>query len=121
MEAPASGWTSVLPNRPGRRFGDTRGTHMVKLIAQLHAKAGQADVVAGALLELAGPSRKEPGCILYDVCRSKADPNRLLVLEEWESQAALDAHMATAHFKAFVERIGQALDTEPVLELVERL
>ena len=94
---------------------------MVKLIAQLRAKPGQADVLAGALLELAGPSREESGCILYDVCRSKADPDRLLVLEEWGSQPALDAHMATAHFKAFLERVGPALDGEPVLEAIERL
>ena len=94
---------------------------MVKLIAHLHTKPAQADAVAAALLELAGPSRAEAGCLMYDVCRSKADRNKLLVLEEWESQAVLDAHMATPHFKAFVERIGSALAGEPELEFLERL
>ena len=94
---------------------------MVKLIAHLHAQSAHADAVAAALLELAGPSRAEAGCVMYDVCRSKADRNKLLVLEEWESQAALDAHMATPHFKAFVERIGSALAGEPELEFLEQL
>jgi len=59
-----------------------------------------------ALRELAGPSRAEAGCILYDVCRSTTDPDALFVLEEWESQAALDEHMATPAFKAFAEKLG---------------
>ena len=94
---------------------------MIKLIARLHTQPGQADLVASALLDLADPSRAEPGCLLYDVCRSKADPNDLLVLEEWESQAALDAHMATPHFQAFVARIGGALAGAPEMTFVERL
>jgi quinol monooxygenase YgiN len=94
---------------------------MVKLIARLHAQPCQADQVAAALAELAGPSRAEAGCIFYDVCRSTADPTQLLVLEEWESQAALDVHMATPHFKAFGERIGGALAGAPELIFLERL
>ena len=94
---------------------------MVKLIARLRTQAGKADVVAAALLSLAGPSREEPGCMLYDVCRSKSDANELLVLEEWESQAALDEHMATPHFQAFVAAIGEALAGEPELAFIERL
>jgi quinol monooxygenase YgiN len=94
---------------------------MVRFIAQLQCKDGHADRVAAALSELVGPSRAEPGCLSYDPCRSLSDPNRLLVLEEWESQAALDAHMATPHFRAFVESVGDGFAGEPVLEFVERL
>jgi quinol monooxygenase YgiN len=94
---------------------------MVKLIARLHAQSGQADVVAAALLDLVSPSRAEAGCILYDACRSQSDPDELLVLEEWESQEALDTHMATPHFQAFAARIGGALAGEPELTLLERL
>jgi quinol monooxygenase YgiN len=94
---------------------------MLKLIATLRCQPGQGDQVAAALLELAGPSRQEPGCILYDVCRAQADPDVLLVLEEWESQEALDAHMATPHFQEFIGRIGAALAGAPELTLLERL
>jgi len=94
---------------------------MVKLIARLQAKPGQEATVAAALRKLAPPSRAEAGCILYDTCRVKDDPATLLVLEEWESQAALDAHMATAHFQAFLAEVGPALAGEPKLEVVERL
>ena len=94
---------------------------MVKLIARLQAKAGQEAMVAEALRKLTPPSRAEAGCILYDPCRVKDDPAVLLVLEEWESQAALDEHMQTPHFHAFLAAVGEALAGEPKLEVVERL
>ena len=94
---------------------------MVKLIARLRTQPGETDLVASALCELAGPSRAEAGCILYDVCRSQSEPCDLLVLEEWASQDALDAHMATPHFQAFLGRVGSALAGEPELTLLERL
>jgi quinol monooxygenase YgiN len=94
---------------------------MVKLIARLHCQPGQADDVAAALLELVGPSRAEAGCMMYDACRSKSDPNEVLVLEEWASQEALDEHMTTPHFRAFGARLGGALAGEPELIMLERL
>lgn len=94
---------------------------MVKLIARLRAKSGKAEELTAALLELAGPSRAEVPCFLYDVCRSVSDPNELFVLEEWESQDALDAHMATPHFRAFAERIADMVDGELGVTMLERL
>jgi quinol monooxygenase YgiN len=94
---------------------------MVKLIARLSAKPGQEDVLTNALRELAAPSREEAGCLLYDVCVVRDEPARLLVLEEWESQDALDRHMATPHFKAFLDKVGDALAGEPELEVIERV
>jgi quinol monooxygenase YgiN len=94
---------------------------MVRLIARIGTKAGQEGVVADALRELAGPSRAEAGCIRYDICRAKDDGTKLIVLEEWASQEALDAHMQTPHFKAFVERIASALADAPKLEFIEPL
>jgi quinol monooxygenase YgiN len=94
---------------------------MVKLIARIDVKVGQEDVVADALRGLVGPSRAEACCIRYDVCRAKDDATKLIVLEEWASQDALDAHMETPHFKAFVEKIGNALADAPKLEFIEPL
>ena len=94
---------------------------MVKLIARIDAKPGQEQLLADALSELAGPSRAEAGCVQYDVCRSRENPGALIVLEEWESQAALDAHMETPHFTAFLAKVGDAIAGEPDLEFIERL
>lgn len=44
--------------------------------------------------EFIGRSRKEEGCLLYDVWQSDADPLKLVMIESWSSQQALDTHLA---------------------------
>ena len=94
---------------------------MLKLIARLEAKPGREEFLEDAMRELAVPSRGEEGCLMYDLCRPKGEPGTVIVLEEWTSQAALDEHMASPHFKGFLETAGDALAGAPGVEFIERL
>jgi len=62
--------------------------------------AEKADAVAPVLIELATASRRESGCLGFDVSRSNDDPRVFVLYEKWRDQAALDAHYATDHFIA---------------------
>lgn len=54
------------------------------------------------MLENARISREaESGCRRFDVCRDPARPERIFLYELYEDRAAFDAHLATAHFRAF--------------------
>jgi quinol monooxygenase YgiN len=37
--------------------------------------------------------RQEPGCEQYEIFQSGNDPDRLVLLERWSDQAALDVHL----------------------------
>ena len=37
-------------------------------------------------------SRKEPGCLRFDVYHSTAEARRFVLVEHWASQEAIDAH-----------------------------
>ncbi len=50
------------------------------------------------------PSRAEPGCIRYEFYEDPNSPSKFLFFEEWRSQADLDKHFETPHFKRFSER-----------------
>jgi quinol monooxygenase YgiN len=39
-------------------------------------------------------SRAEPGCLDYVFAADPLDPERVVLFERWEDQAALDAHLA---------------------------
>ena len=39
-------------------------------------------------------SRAEPGCLEYVMAADPLDPGRVVLFERWESQAALDTHLA---------------------------
>lgn len=84
----------------------------VMLTAHYHVKDGEEDTAIGHLRRMASLVReKEPGCRRYQVCRSREDPRLLLLVEEYEDDAALDAHRTTAHFREIVQ--GQVI---PLLE-----
>ena len=39
-------------------------------------------------------SREEPGCVRFEALESQTAPGTFIVVERWESEAALDAHRA---------------------------
>ncbi|MFM8284879.1 MAG: putative quinol monooxygenase [Planctomycetaceae bacterium] len=49
-------------------------------------------VVRDLLTQAMRSSRREPGCLRFDVYHSEADPRRFTLVEHWESEAALDDH-----------------------------
>jgi quinol monooxygenase YgiN len=82
----------------------------VTLTATVVAKPGQEDAVKEALLSLVEPTRKEPGCLLYNLHQSKTDPTLFLFYEQWASQEALDAHGKTPHMKALGAKLMDKTD-----------
>ncbi len=69
----------------------------VVLTATVKALSGQEAAVRAVLLELVAPSRREPGCLCYNLHESKEQPGLFIFYEQWTGQAALDAHFQTPH------------------------
>ncbi|MNV82949.1 putative monooxygenase YcnE [compost metagenome] len=74
---------------------------MVYIIAYLTARSGKG----AEILSLAGPlieaTRREAGCISYELYQKPAEPDALVFVETWKDKAAVDAHFAEPHLKAF--------------------
>lgn len=68
------------------------------LIVVLRAREGQETLLEAELRALVGPSRKEEGCIRYDLHRSVDTPGALLLHEVWASREAHTEHIHTPHF-----------------------
>jgi quinol monooxygenase YgiN len=52
--------------------------------------------------ELSAETRKETGNLSYEYWQDPTNPGRWRVFEEWESEDAITAHMATPHMAAFM-------------------
>ncbi len=79
------------------------------MIATFNPKPGQEQRLADALNAMIEPSLAEAGCLGY---RPLADPNRpgaMVMVEEWASEAALQEHGATPHFKHFAKVLDEVL------------
>lgn len=64
-------------------------------VALIPAKAGSEDIVRDVLRTLAAATQSHTGCRHYELFESAAVPGMFVTIETWDSQADLDAHMAT--------------------------
>jgi len=89
----------------------------VTVIAFHRAKPGKEHALREALLAVRGPTLAEKGCINYDLHSSPDQPGVLVFLENWESKADLDAHLASAHIDAFRAHAPDLLAEPPDITL----
>ncbi len=76
---------------------------MITLVARYKAKANEGDAVERALREMISLARQEEGCICFYANRSEESPDEFLLYEQYESEAALQKHRETPHFKRIIE------------------
>jgi quinol monooxygenase YgiN len=75
----------------------------IVLDVHMEAAPGRGEDVAKALGALLAPTRQEPGCLEYQLHRDPENPLKFLFFERFKNQAALDAHLASPHFQAFLK------------------
>lgn len=81
----------------------------VTVVASMQAKPGSETRLKQDLLRLVAETRKEEGCLNYDLHQSSDDPTKFLFYENWTSKAHLDRHAQSAHIQAFRARAGELL------------
>jgi quinol monooxygenase YgiN len=64
----------------------------VRLVVSITAAPGKGAQFAQAFRPRCEQSRKDPGCLQFDLFQSVSDPDSFALLELWENQAALDNH-----------------------------
>jgi quinol monooxygenase YgiN len=70
------------------------------VVVSLKVKKGAGPKLEAAFAKAIKATRKEKGCIAYDLNRDAKDPTRYVVYERWKSLADLKAHLESAHIKA---------------------
>ena len=63
-----------------------------RLVITTYAKPGKAPELAQAMADRCRAVQQEPGCQQFEVFQSALAPDKLVTLELWDDQAALDAH-----------------------------
>jgi quinol monooxygenase YgiN len=80
---------------------------MIKVVARAAVKSDKVEDYIKLASQLAAETRKETGCISYELCQDIKNSTILTFIEEWESQEALDKHMKSKHFVEIVPKMGQ--------------
>lgn len=71
---------------------------MISFMVRLRFRSEDRETIAGILRELTEASRREPGCVSYIAHTVEADPDTVLIYEQYRDEAAVEQHRATPHF-----------------------
>jgi quinol monooxygenase YgiN len=91
---------------------------MIYVIATSEIKPENHEAYTAGVKPHIAATRKEAGCIYYDVHVALSDPNCFVTVERWESQEALDAHLQTDGVKAWRE-FAKPLRSSVTVEFID--
>ena len=77
---------------------------MIVLAVTWKATPGREAEVAEIFRKLTAESRKEAGCLMYQVQRQQKDASRFFVYEQYRNQQALEAHRNAPHFLEYARK-----------------
>lgn len=85
----------------------------IRVVARIIALPEKVEAVKAVLVEIIEPTRQEPGSIKYELLQNQSDPTDFTFVEEWASDDALDAHLATPHLHEAGAKLASLVATEP--------
>lgn len=88
------------------------------MIVSLKVKEGEAKKLEAVFAKAIKGSRKEKGCLAYNLDRDPANPTHYQVYERWRSVAALKEHLATPHIQALLSELPKLLAGAPTPRLL---
>jgi quinol monooxygenase YgiN len=95
------------------------GANMSKItvVAKIVAKKDCIEAVKTELLKLIPPTRKESGCIEYNLHEDNSDPSIFLFYETWEDAVSIEKHINTDHYKAYAKALDGLLEEKVVYKM----
>ncbi|MBW4056235.1 MAG: antibiotic biosynthesis monooxygenase [Proteobacteria bacterium] len=84
------------------------------VVAKVLAKKDFIDAVKTELLKLIEPTRKEDGCIEYNLHQDNENPAVFVFCETWKCSACLEKHMNSEHFKNYVTTVATMIEEKVV-------
>ncbi|HOS68712.1 MAG TPA: putative quinol monooxygenase [Bacillota bacterium] len=94
---------------------------MIKVVAKSFAKPDKLDRILELSEELVEKTVVEEGCIKYELFQDMRDPKVMIIIEEWESEEALNKHMASEHFKRIVPQLNELREKASEVNILKKL
>lgn len=92
---------------------------MIVVLARVTSTRGDIEALREVLAEMEQATRAEEGCHDYVFCQEISDPERIRVVELWDSMEALTAHFGTPHMARFNAALAERPPRAMTLEVHE--
>lgn len=89
----------------------------ITVLASFQVKTEKVADFLAACRELTEHTMKDKGVLSYELQRNNENANLFVFVERWESQADLDAHLATAHIQKAFPIFLECCQSEPVVQV----
>ena len=94
----------------------------IGVVATLRVQEGKGADFEKVFLDLREQVKaNEEGCLQYDLMKSKSEENTYVVMEQYASQDALEAHGKTDYFRASGKAMGAFLAGAPELLFLDQV
>lgn len=94
---------------------------MVKVVAKNFIQQDKINEAIELYRELVEKTRKEQGCIKYELYHDTQNPTILTMVEEWENRDFLEKHFKTEHFTRIVPMIGKFLAGDKEVNIYNKI
>ena len=84
----------------------------VVLVVEAQAAPGMARAATDLIGRFVEPTRQEAGCLQYRLHVDAADDHHVVLIEEWQDEAALGAHQATSAYAELMRALMPLLAGE---------
>ncbi|MBS0625392.1 MAG: antibiotic biosynthesis monooxygenase [Verrucomicrobia bacterium] len=89
----------------------------VYIVETLEAPSGKEELLKKELLKLAALSRKEEGCLYYNLYQDLDKPRRLTILMCYKSRESYDEHSQSPYIQEFVDKCEGVLYGDVIEDL----
>ena len=86
---------------------------MIHVMARITVKPEFAAQARGILTTLVNETRKESGCLAYELFQGQDAAHVFQTVEQWADEASADAHMSTPHVVAAIAAAGPMFSAPP--------
>lgn len=93
----------------------------LKVVAIAETSADKIEDLKKVCLGLIAPTRKESGCLSYDLYQDTTNPGVFTFIEEWESREDLDVHLKSPHLVAAGEAFGKIVTKDLIVLMLNKL
>jgi quinol monooxygenase YgiN len=87
------------------------------LIVTLQVKKGEEKAMLEAAKPCVAATRKEKGCVAYELHQDLEDPTKFVFFEKWKSPKDLAAHFEEEHTKKLIGVIGKIIEGTPTFTI----
>lgn len=89
------------------------------ILAQIEAKPESVDLMKAELTKLIEHTRKENGCLQYDLHQDNEKPEFFVFYEVWENRELWQVHMKNENLTAFAKKTEGAIKTFTLNEMTK--